>query len=75
MEKSLMKNLFIHFFIPVTICSFLGYLSNDFIHGIRTGIFIGIGFVIGLGLFGKKEKDERKGNKKKQKILNQQQMK
>jgi positive regulator of sigma E activity len=66
MEKSLMKNPFVIFIIPVIICTFLGYLSDNLMNGALTGISIGIGFVIGMNLFDKKqEKDERKESKKK----------
>lgn len=47
MEISLMKERFLHFIIALTVCTLLGYLSNDLMNGIRTGIFMGIGFVIG----------------------------
>ncbi|MDD4760621.1 MAG: hypothetical protein ACOX7Y_07920 [Methanosarcina sp.] len=50
MEKSLMKNQFLYFIIPLIICVLLGYLSHDLMNGIRAGIFIGIGFVIGMEL-------------------------
>lgn len=47
MEISLMKERFLHFIIALTVCTLLGYLSNDLMNGMRTGIFMGIGFVIG----------------------------
>ncbi len=61
MEISLMKERFLYFIIPLIICVLLGYLSHDLMNGIRTGIFIGIGFVIGNILIGKRL---REGNKK-----------
>lgn len=60
MEISLMKERFLYFIIALTVCTLLGYLSNDLMNGIRTGIFMGIGFVIGDILV----KDWREGNKK-----------
>jgi hypothetical protein len=45
-----MENPFVLFLIPVIICAFLGYLFNELIDGIVTGILIGLGFVTGMGI-------------------------
>ena len=50
MEKYLMKNRFLHFITPLIVCILLGYLFNDLMNGIRVGVLIGIGFVIGMEL-------------------------
>ena len=60
MEISLMKERFLHFIIALTVCTLLGYLSNDLMNGMRTGIFMGIGFVIGNILVGKRLREENK---------------
>lgn len=61
MEKSLLKNRFLHLIIPLIVCTLLGYLSHDLVEGIRTGIAVGIGFVIGMELTGKiREKRKQK---------------
>lgn len=71
MEKYLMKNRFLHFITPLIVCILLGYLFNDLMNGIRVGVLIGIGFVIGMelvrkiGLGMKKTKEkETKRNRK-----------
>lgn len=61
MEKSLIKNRFLYFITSLIICVLLGYLSHDLMSGIRAGIFIGIGVVIGMEIV---ERYERKANKK-----------
>ena len=58
MEKSLMKERFLHFITVLIVCILLGYLSHDLMNGIRAGILIGIGFVIGGELIGKRIKKE-----------------
>jgi hypothetical protein len=61
MEISLMKEQFLYFIIALIIGTSYGYLSHDLMNGILTGVFIGIGFVIGNILVGKRR---REGNKK-----------
>lgn len=56
MRKSLMKERFLYFIMPLIVCTSLGYLSNDLMNGIRTGIFIGIGVGIGTELGKRREK-------------------
>lgn len=57
MEKPPVKQQLLYFITAVIVCTLLGYLSHDLIHGIQTGIFVGIGFVIGMNLNGKKRKE------------------
>ncbi len=61
MEISLIKKQFLHFITALFAGTLYGYLSHDLMNGIRTGILIGIGFVIGMELVGKgKRKENRK---------------
>jgi hypothetical protein len=46
MKKSQVKKSFLNFVIALTICSMLGFLSHDFINGVRIGLGIGIGIAI-----------------------------
>lgn len=62
MEKSLMKEQFLHFITSLIVCMLLGYLSHDFMNGIRAGIFVGIGVVIGTEM-GRKSREKRKQEK------------
>lgn len=63
-ERPTIKEQLLHFVTAVIVCTLLGYLSHDLMRGIQTGIFIGIGFVIGMSLIGKKGgKSESKGIK------------
>lgn len=55
MEKSLMKERFLQFIAALITGTLLGYLSHDLMHGIRTGILVGIGFIIGGELIRKKK--------------------
>lgn len=57
MERSSVKEQLLYFIMAVLVCTLLGYLSHDLINGIQTGIFVGIGFVIGMNLNGKKRKE------------------
>lgn len=57
MEKPPVKQQLLYFIIAVIVCTLLGYLSHDLMNGIQTGIFVGIGFVIGMNLNGKKRKE------------------
>lgn len=57
MEKPPVKQQLLYFITAVIVCTLLGYLSHDLIHGIQTGIFVGIGFVIGMNLNRKKRKE------------------
>ncbi|WP_292381340.1 hypothetical protein [Methanosarcina sp. UBA289] len=59
MEKSLMKERFLHFTTAFIVCMLLGYLSHDLMNGIRTGTLIGIGFVIGEEII-----EKRRGKRK-----------
>ncbi len=59
MEKPLMKEQFLYFIIALIVCTLLGYLSHDLMNGIVTGISIGIGFVIGMNLIGKRRKQRK----------------
>jgi positive regulator of sigma E activity len=52
MDESLIKSRLLYFIIPLIVCMLLGYLSHDLISGIRSGIAIGIGFLIGRELVG-----------------------
>lgn len=54
MEKSLTKEQILYFITTLIVCTILGYLSHDLMNGVFTGIFIGAGFVIGMGLIGKR---------------------
>jgi hypothetical protein len=63
MEISLMKERFLHFIIALTVCTLLGYLSNDLMNGMRTGIFMGIGFVIGNILVKRRERRKQEVEK------------
>ncbi|MGB9929234.1 MAG: hypothetical protein ACPK85_12670 [Methanosarcina sp.] len=65
MEKNLMRNRSLQFIIPLIVCILLGYLSNDLMNGIRAGILIGIGFVIGMELVRKIELGRKKTKEKK----------
>jgi|GEM_PF-3137019 len=55
MEKTLIKERFLYFIIILVVSTLLGYLSNDLMNGIRTGILVGIGFILGMLLIGKKK--------------------
>lgn len=60
MEKSLMKEQFLHFITILIVCILLGYLFNNLMNGIFTGILVGIGFVIGTELVRRRrEKSKR----------------
>ncbi|SFM50554.1 hypothetical protein [Methanolobus profundi] len=51
-----MKNEQLLFLITALIvCTFLGYLHHDLMNGIRTGILVGIGIVIGMKVIGKRQ--------------------
>ena len=63
MEISLMKERFLHFIIALTVCTLLGYLSNDLMNGMRTGIFMGIGCVIGNILVKRRERRKQEVEK------------
>ena len=67
MEISLMKERFLHFIIALTVCTLLGYLSNDLMNGMRTGIFMGIGFVIGNILVKRRERRKQEVEKEQMK--------
>lgn len=54
MEKLPIKQQFLYFIIVIIVCTLLGYLSHNLMNGIVTGFFIGIGFVIGMNLIGKR---------------------
>lgn len=56
MEKPPMKQQLLNFITAVLVCTLLGYLSHDLTNGIITGIFFGIGLVIGMNLIGRKRK-------------------
>lgn len=56
MEKPPIRKQLLHFTTAVIVCTLLGYLSHDLMNGIVTGIFIGIGFVIGMNLKGRRRK-------------------
>lgn len=57
MEKTLVKERFLHFIAILLTCTILGYLTNDIVNGISTGIFMGIGFVIiGEGIIGNRKR-------------------
>lgn len=62
MDESLIKSRLLYFIIPLIVCMLLGYLSHDLISGIRSGIAIGIGFLIGRELVGKHWKRSRLEN-------------
>ncbi len=55
MEKTLIKERFLYFITILIVCILLGYLSHNLMNGIRTGILVGIGFVIGMVLIGKRK--------------------
>jgi hypothetical protein len=54
MEKLPMKQQLLYFIIVIIVCTLLGFLSHDLTNGVVSGIFIGIGFVIGMNLIGKR---------------------
>ncbi|ALK05844.1 hypothetical protein SAMN02910340_00752 [Methanosarcina thermophila] len=54
---------FLHFIIILIVCTLLGYLSNDLMNGTRTGIFMGIGFVIGNILVKRRERRKQEVEK------------
>lgn len=56
MESPPMKEQFLYFIIALIVCTLSGYLSHDLMNGIVAGIFIGIGFVVGMNLIGKRRK-------------------
>ena len=60
MERPPMKEQLLHFITAVIVCALLGYLSHDLMNGIQTGIFIGIGFVIGINIIGKRRNQRDK---------------
>ena len=66
MEKPPIKQQILYFIMAVIVCTLLGYLSHDLIHGIQTGIFVGIGFVIGMNLIGKRrnQRDQKEIERK-----------
>ncbi|MGD9780007.1 hypothetical protein [Methanomethylovorans sp.] len=47
MDITQLKNDLLFFIISVIVYTILGYLSNNAINEIISGIFVGIGFVIG----------------------------
>ena len=46
MKKSQVKKAFLNFIIALIICSMLGFLSHDFMNGVRIGLGVGIGIAI-----------------------------
>ncbi|MDO5840771.1 hypothetical protein [Methanosarcina mazei] len=66
MERPPVKEQLLHFITAVIVCALLGYLSHDLMNGIQTGIFIGIGFVIGMNLIGKRrnQRDQKEIERK-----------
>ena len=50
MEKSQIKNAFLHFLIALVTCTLLGYLSHDLMNGVKIGIGVGTGIAISTGL-------------------------
>jgi hypothetical protein len=56
MERPPLKEQFLYFIIALIVCTLAGYLSHDLMNGIVDGIFIGIGFVVGMNLIGKRRR-------------------
>jgi hypothetical protein len=44
MEKSQIKNAFLHLIIIVIMSTSIGYLTYDLMNGVATGFFVGLGF-------------------------------
>ena len=51
MKKSQIKKVFLNFIIAFIICSTLGYLSHDFMNGVRIGLGVGTGIAIVTAMF------------------------
>jgi len=46
MEKSRIKNAFLYFIVSFTTCLILGYLFDDFMHSVTTGLGISTGIAL-----------------------------
>jgi len=50
MKKSQVKKVFLNFIVAFITCLILGYLSHDFMNGVRIGLGVGTGIAIGTAM-------------------------